>query len=89
MFGLRIADHVWFNYVDKILCLKREKLKAQVCRIEYRLNELTDVKSIIERDARSEFKSVAARVEDKLGQKVSLVAFRLQQLQGRVNCYIV
>lgn len=57
-------------------------MKAQICRIEYRLNELGDVKSIIERDIRSEFKSISARVDDKSGQKVSTVAFRLQQLQG-------
>ena len=56
-----------------------------MARIEYRMNELADVKSIIARDVRSEFKAVSARIEDKQRQKVALVAYRLQHLQGNVS----
>ena len=70
------------NFIEKILSLKKEKLKAQICRIEYRISEISDIKNIIERDARTEFKTIIARLENKTGEREALVAFRLRQLQG-------
>lgn len=66
------------------MSLKKEKLKAQICRIEYRVNEISDIKSIIERDVRTEFKSIIARLDNKTSEKEALVAFRLKQLQGTI-----
>ncbi|CAD8111607.1 unnamed protein product [Paramecium sonneborni] len=60
---------------------KREQLLAQIHRIEYRIEEIKYVKTIIERDARAEFGGVLERLKQSEGQKLAILSHEISELQ--------
>ncbi|KAM3142964.1 hypothetical protein pb186bvf_005027 [Paramecium bursaria] len=63
------------------LLTKREQLLAQIHRIEYRIEEIKYVKTIIERDARAEFGGVLERLKSSEGSKLALLHHEITELQ--------
>jgi palmitoyltransferase len=55
------------------LLQKRDQLLAQIHRLEYRIEEIRYVKTIIERDARAEYGGIIERLKSAEGIKVAVL----------------
>ncbi|KAL4468003.1 hypothetical protein ABPG72_015873 [Tetrahymena utriculariae] len=67
---------------------KRDQLLAQIHRIEYRIEEIKYVKTIIERDARNEYSGIIERLKSAEGQKLAILQHEMGELQkdlDRIN----
>ncbi len=61
-----LVDAIRSNLVDK-----RDKIIAQLHRLEYRVEEIRFVKNIIERDIRSEYSGILERLKNHEGVKLA------------------
>ena len=60
---------------------KKDQLLAQIHRIEYRLEEIKYVKSIIERDIRAEFSAMLEKLNRAEGMKITLLQHEIAEIQ--------
>ena len=63
------------------LIRKKDQLLAQSHRIEYRLEEIKYVKSIIERDIRAEFSAMLEKLNRAEGMKITLLQHEIAEIQ--------
>lgn len=60
---------------------KKEQLLAQVHRVEYRIEEIKYVKTVIERDIRAEYNGMLERLRYADGVKVAVLQHEIHELQ--------
>ena len=60
---------------------KKDQLLAQIHRIEYRIEEIKYVKSIIERDIRAEFSTMLEKLGRSEGMKTTLLQHEIAEIQ--------
>lgn len=72
----RLSDLLNNNIMEK-----KEQMLAQVHRIEYRVEEIRYVKTIIERDVRAEYNGMLERLRYSEGVKVAVLQHEIQELQ--------
>jgi len=63
------------------LLQKKDQLLAQIHRIEYRIEEIKYVKTIIERDIRSEYSGIMERLNSAEGLKLAVLHHEISELQ--------
>ncbi|EGR27031.1 hypothetical protein IMG5_202690 [Ichthyophthirius multifiliis] len=71
--------------IENNLVEKSKLLKAQLHRVEYRMEEIQYITSIIERDSRVEFGGILERLNNAEGTKLSLLLYDIEQLQRFLN----
>lgn len=64
---------------------KKEILTAQIYRIEYRIEEIRNVKKAIERDVRKEYSETLEKLKSNEGEKVAILEKELADLQEDLN----
>lgn len=59
---------------------KKSKLLGQIYRIEYRIEEIRYVKTLIERDIRSEYSGILERLKSAEGLKTAVLQHEMAEL---------
>jgi len=67
------------------LLSKRDMLLAQVHRISHRMDEISYVRSVIEKDIRGEFGGIVDRLKNAEGKKVAIIQNEMAQLQTDID----
>jgi palmitoyltransferase len=67
------------------LLTKRDQLLAQLHKVDYRMEEVKFVKTIIERDIRSEFAGVLERLKSAEGKKLAILQHEMAALQRDID----
>lgn len=75
-----LSEAIRTNLVDK-----RDKIIAQLHRLEYRVEEIRFVKNIIERDIRSEYGGYLERLKSSEGTKLTVLSHEMSVLQRDVD----
>mmetsp|Transcript_9003 Transcript_9003/g.9742 ORF Transcript_9003/g.9742 Transcript_9003/m.9742 type:complete len:452 (+) Transcript_9003:53-1408(+) len=63
------------------LMQKKEQILAQMQRVDYRMEEIRGVKTVIERDIRSEYGEIMERLRAAEGQKTAILQHDVTELQ--------
>lgn len=75
-----LSEAIRTNLVDK-----RDKIIAQLHRLEYRVEEIRFVKNIIARDVRSEYSGVLERLKSHEGVKLAMLSHEVSLAQREVD----
>jgi palmitoyltransferase len=59
--------------IIQTLAPKQNQLRAQIVRVEHRLNEVRSVKQVIERDIRNEYAGIIERLKSAEGVKTAVL----------------
>lgn len=71
--------------IKECLVQKRDQIEAQVYRLDYRMEEIKYVKSVIEQDAKTEFGGIIERLKNAEGKKLSVLQHMMAQIQLDVD----
>ena len=74
-----------FELIEGSLLPKRDQLIAQIHRIDYRTEEIHSVKTIIERDIRTEFAEILERLRAAEGSKLAILQHDIAILQKEID----
>ncbi len=58
---------------------------AQIHRIQYRIEELKHVKTVIQRETRSQYGSIAERLKSSEANKITRLQHEMQELQKDID----
>lgn len=75
-----LVEAIRSNLVDK-----RDKIIAQLHRLEYRIEEIRFVKNIIERDVRSEYSGILERLRNHEGNKLATLTHEVSLVQRELD----
>lgn len=75
-----LVEAIRSNLVDK-----RDKIIAQLHRLEYRIEEIRFVKNIIERDVRSEYSGILERLRNHEGSKLATLTHEVSLVQRELD----
>ena len=75
-----LVEAIRSNLVDK-----RDKIIAQLHRLEYRIEEIRFVKNIIERDIRSEYSGILERLRNFEGVKLATLTHEVSLVQRELD----
>ena len=67
MEAYRVRASKMNQILNSSLLVKRDNLVAQIHRLDYRMEEIKFVKTVIERDARSEYGGIIERLKSSEG----------------------
>jgi hypothetical protein len=67
------------------LLSKRDLLLAQVHRISHRMDEISYVRNIIEKDIKTEFGGIVDRLKNAEGKKVAVIQNEMSHLQADIE----
>ena len=74
------------DYLIKVcLVQKRDQLEAQLYRLDYRMEEIKYVRSVIEQDARAQFGGILERLKSAEGQKLSVLQHMMAEVQQDID----
>lgn len=71
--------------LNSSLLVKRDNLVAQIHRLDYRMEEIKFVRTVIERDARSEYGGIIERLKSSEGQKLAILQHEMAELQKDID----
>lgn len=75
-----LVEAIRSNLVDK-----RDKIIAQLHRLEYRVEEIKFVRNIIERDIRSEYAGILERLRNYEGSKMAVLTHEVSLVQRELD----
>ena len=75
-----LVEAIRSNLVDK-----RDKIIAQLHRLEYRVEQIRFVKNIIERDIRSEYSGILERLKNHEGVKLATLTHEVSLVQRQLD----
>ena len=58
---------------------------AQIHRVDYRMEEIKFVRTVIERDARAEYGGIIARLKSAEGMKLAILQHEMAELQKDID----
>ena len=67
--------------LNTTLMQKKDQLLAQIHRIEYRIEEIKYVKTVIERDVRAEYNGILERLKSAESLKTTVLQHEIAELQ--------
>lgn len=73
------------SLLKTVLIQKRDKIEAQMYRLDYRMEEIKYVKGIIEQDAKVEFGGILERLKSAEGKKLSILQHMMAEIQKDVD----
>ncbi len=71
--------------INSSLLMKRDNLVAQIHRVDYRMEEIKFVRTVIERDARAEYGGIIARLKSAEGMKLAILQHEMAELQKDID----
>lgn len=64
---------------------KRDELNGHIQKIEYRIEEIKYIKTIIERDARTEYGGILERLHSAEGMKAAVLDHEMKEMQKDIE----